>query len=235
MALEHIFWDLDHTIWDFETNSLAALQQTYLQHDLQSIGIANFEHFSDCYHIHNSKYWERFRKGFINRETLRWKRFYVTLLDYKIADEALAHKLGSTYLEILPYQTNLMPNALEVLEYCKNKNYQQHIITNGFENTQNVKMQTSNILPYFSKIITSEQAMSLKPNAAIYTHAIEQTGANVKNSIMIGDAIDVDIKGALDIGMPAIWLNAPINKSKQNTNIKATHTITQLNELLQIL
>jgi putative hydrolase of the HAD superfamily len=230
---QHIFWDLDHTLWDFDTNSLTALKQTYDAHNLATLGITDFNTFSTRYHVHNEKYWERFRKGFINRETLRWKRFYVTLLDYKIADEALANALGSTYLDILPIQTNLMRNAIEILEYCKAKNIRQHIITNGFEGTQNVKMQNSNILHYFDKIITSERAMSLKPHAAIYNYALQQTGALVNGSLMIGDAIAVDVKGAIDFGMDAVWFNP--HESKNTTTITPTHTVFQLQELLNIL
>jgi putative hydrolase of the HAD superfamily len=230
---EHIFWDLDHTLWDFETNSHTALRHTFDAHNLQSLGITDFEAFSTCYHTHNDKYWERFRKGFINRETLRWKRFYVTLLDYKIANEKLANDLGSTYLDILPMQKKLMPNALEILGHCQNKNIAQHIITNGFEGTQNIKMQNSNILHFFDKIITSERAMSLKPHAPIYEYALAKTGATLNNSIMIGDAQAVDVKGALDIGMDAIWLNA--TNAKRDETIIPTHTILQLGELMGIL
>ncbi len=232
-SLKHIFWDLDHTLWDFESNSMVALEEVYDKHNLASMGVPDFADFSARYHVHNDKYWERFRKGYINRNTLRWKRFYVTLLEYKIVDEKLANLLGENYLDVLPLQKNLMPYAIEILDYCKQKNYQQHIITNGFEETQKIKMQQSGIASYFNKIITSEKAMSLKPHAAIFNYAMEQTQATTNNSIMIGDALEVDVKGAVDIGMQGVWYNPAglIN----NSDVLATHTIAHFQELLHII
>jgi putative hydrolase of the HAD superfamily len=204
---QHIFWDLDHTLWDFETNSVAALQQVYQQFDLAAKGVANFEDFNTIYHAHNDKYWARFRKGFITREAMRWKRMYATMLDYKIADEQLAGEMGEAYLDFLPQQTNVFAHAIDVLEYAKQKGYQQHIITNGFEQTQIQKMSNSNMLHYFSAIVTSEKAMSLKPKPEIFEYAFAQTGATAANSIMIGDALDVDVLGALGVQMDAVWFN----------------------------
>jgi putative hydrolase of the HAD superfamily len=104
---KHIFWDLDHTLWDFETNSVAALQQVYTHFLLAEKGVEPFDAFNINYHKHNDVYWARFRKGFITREKMRWKRMYVTMMDYKIADENLAKQMGEAYLDFLAQQTNL--------------------------------------------------------------------------------------------------------------------------------
>src|SRR4051812_37404443 len=102
---KHIFFDLDHTLWDFDKNSEITLRQLYDEYDLKTQGIAEFQDFHIAYNTHNDRLWERFRKGYIKREELRWKRFWLALLDFRIADTALAHEISSAYLEILPTQT----------------------------------------------------------------------------------------------------------------------------------
>ncbi len=204
---KHIFWDLDHTLWDFESNSVAALQLVYDTFLLAQKGVDPFPAFNNNYHKHNDVYWDRFRKGFITREKMRWKRMYVTLLDYKIADEPLAKQMGEAYLEFLPQQTHLFAYATKILEAAKNTGIQQHIITNGFEDTQIQKMTNSNILHFFTHIVTSEKAMSLKPNPEMYQHAMQLASTKAAESLMIGDAIDVDIAGAFSVNMDNIWFN----------------------------
>lgn len=228
---KHVFFDLDHTLWDFDKNSELTLQQLYDEYAFADIGITDFDAFHKNYNAHNDRLWERFRKGHIKREELRWKRFWLTLLDFKIADTALAHELSSAYLEILPTQTQLMPYAKEVLEYCRNKNYIVHLITNGFETTQRLKMQFSGIASYFSEIITSEKSNSMKPHPDIYHYALKVTGATIEESIMIGDALEIDIMGAINAG----WDQVYFNPNKLQHDRKPTYEVHGLQALLDIL
>src|SRR5690606_36750315 len=119
---------------DFDRNSAETLRRLYSEYKLDTIGIPDFDELVQKYDVHNQKLWDRFRKGFIRREELRWKRFWVTMLDFGISNVTLAHELSSAYLEILPIQTKLLPYAKEVLEHCKGK-YTLHLITNGFDMT----------------------------------------------------------------------------------------------------
>ncbi len=227
---KHIFFDLDHTLWDFEYNSRLTLKRVYDEYELIKKGIVDFEEFATAYNTHNEKLWKRFRKGFIKREELRWKRFWLTLLDFKIGDTSLAHELSSAYLEILPTQTALMPYAKEILEHCCKK-YKVHLITNGFETTQWLKMQYSGIATYFSEIITSEKSNSMKPYPEIFEYALKTTGALREESIMIGDALDIDVLGASGAG----WDQVYFNPGKATHNRKPTYEVQGLNELLYIL
>jgi putative hydrolase of the HAD superfamily len=228
---KHLFFDLDHTLWDFETNSGITLQKLYLDFNLKERGIPDFELFRQTYEMHNEKFWERYRKGFIRREELRWKRMWHTLLDFKVADNNLAHTMSTVYLEILPQQGALMPYAMELLEYCKAKDYQMHLITNGFETTQWQKMRTSKIDHYFREVITSESSNSMKPLKGIFEYAISASGAAIQESIMIGDALEADILGAQRFGMDQIYFNP----GKKAHNENPTHEIGCLSELKQLL
>lgn len=226
---QHLFFDLDHTLWDFDKNSEVTLHKLYEEFALDSYGIDNFDEFHTQYNIHNDKLWDRFRKGFIKREELRWKRMWLTLLDFKIGDTALAHELSTAYLEILPTQSLLMPHAKEVLEHCKGR-YPMHLITNGFETTQWMKLQYSGLTDYFGHIITSEKSNSMKPHREIFDYALQLSGASAQHSIMVGDALEIDVLGAFNAG----WDQVYYNPEKETHDRKPTYEVHHLSELLEI-
>ena len=227
---KHLFFDLDHTLWDFDTNARATLEQLHLDLNLVDKGIHDFEKFYKNYIHHNEKLWARYRNGYIKQEELRIKRMWLTLLDFHIADEALARQLNELFLQLLPTRTILFPDTKEVLNYLKDKGYNLHLITNGFEKTQHSKLKSSGLNVYFKEVVTSEGSNSLKPQKEIFEFALRRTGATIAESIMIGDTLDVDVLGAMNIGMDQIHVN--YNNTEQT--IKPTYTIKALRELEEI-
>ena len=130
---------------------------------LEEKGIHDFDLFHKNYLVHNDKLWERYRKGFIKVDELRWKRMWLTLLDFKIGDEALAREMGVLFLDLLPTRNILFPYTKEILDYLVQKEYSLHLITNGFEKTQHNKLKNAGLDGYFKEVITSEGSNSLKP------------------------------------------------------------------------
>lgn len=230
MKYKHLFFDLDHTLWDFEANSRLTLAELYQTMDLEKKGIHDFDLFHKNYLLHNDKLWDRYRKGFIKVDELRWKRFWLTLLDFKIGDEKLAHELGVRFLESLPTRTLLFPGAVEVLDYLVAKNYDLHLITNGFEKTQHSKLKHSGIDKYFVEVITSEGSNSLKPHKEIFDYAIQRAKADPLHSIMIGDDPEVDIKGAMNAGIDQVF----VNHVEKKIDFKPTFEVKSLGELKEI-
>ncbi|MBK7691098.1 MAG: noncanonical pyrimidine nucleotidase, YjjG family [Bacteroidetes bacterium] len=230
-AIKYLFFDLDHTLWDFETNSVSTLSDLHKESQLDEKGIPSFDDFNAVYHSINDRLWEEFRKGLLSREDLRWKRMWQTLLHYGIYDVPLAKEMSEKYLEILPTKNSVFPYTVEVLQYCKDKKYEMHLITNGFELTQNQKLKNANLDVFFDKMITSEQAMSMKPHAGIFEYAFNQTGATCHNSLMIGDALEIDIAGAMNVGMSQIFFNP----KKIPHNHQPTYEIHCLSEIKTIL
>jgi len=228
---KHLFFDLDHTLWDFESNSRQTLEQLYSSMHLKDKGVHDFELFNSNYLIHNEKLWERYRKGFIKAEELRWKRMWLTLLDFKIGNEAFAREMGVAFLDLLPTRKILFPHALEILEYLKQKNYVLHLITNGFEKTQHAKLKNSGLDTFFNEVITSEGSNSLKPQKAIFDYALRKTNATIKESIMLGDDLEADIAGARDYGLDQVYIN---HVNKPLPAIAPTFTVTSLKELESI-
>jgi putative hydrolase of the HAD superfamily len=231
MAYKDLFFDLDHTLWDFETNSKETIQELYNTHRLVDLGIVDFDGFYSTYSAHNHRLWDRYTKGFIKQEELRWKRVYLSLLDFKVANEPLAKEMSQAYLEILPNKKHLFPYTIEILEYLKQKEYKMHLITNGFESVQFKKIKNSGLADYFIEVITSEASNSLKPQKEIFEYALKNANASVTESIMIGDNESADIQGGINIGMDTVF----VNHIQAIPTIPATYTITHLKELETIL
>ena len=231
MAYKDLFFDLDHTLWDFETNSKETIQELYTTHRLAELGIVDFDGFYANYSAHNHRLWDRYTKGFIKQEELRWKRVYLSLLDFKVANEPLAKEMSKDYLEILPNKKHLFPYTIEILEYLKQKEYKMHLITNGFESVQFKKIKNSGLQDYFIEVITSEGSNSLKPQKEIFEYALKNAKASVEKSIMIGDNEFADIQGGINMGMDTVF----VNHIQAIPTIPATYTITHLKELETIL
>ena len=234
MKYKHLFFDLDHTIWDFEANSRTTLVELYEEMKLEERGVDDFDLFHKNYLAHNERLWERYRKGFVKQEELRVKRMWLSLLDFKIADEPLAKKMGDRFLEMLPTRTILFPYTIEILDYLTEKSYELHLITNGFEHTQHSKLKHSGLSPYFKQVITSEGSNSLKPKKEIFDFAFQKTGATPDESIMIGDTMEVDILGAINAGIDQIHVNHLTNEPLSINGKLPTHTIYSLKELERI-
>jgi putative hydrolase of the HAD superfamily len=227
---QHLFFDLDHTIWDFEMNSKETLAELYDQNNLIQKGITDFEEFFARYNEHNNRLWDRYHKGFIKQDELKWKRMWLTLLDYKIADEALSRQMGHEFLTILPHKKNLFPYTFEILDYLTEKQYDLHLITNGFEATQQKKLANSKLDGYFKEMITSETSNSLKPHKDIFDYAFTKTKALPERSIMIGDNLEADIQGGINAGIDTVF----VNHINALPHIKATYEITHLKMLEDI-
>ncbi|MCG2617608.1 YjjG family noncanonical pyrimidine nucleotidase [Terrimonas sp. NA20] len=230
MKYRHLFFDLDHTLWDFDSNARVTLEAIYEDLQLKTRGIDDFELFYRNYLGHNEKLWERYRRGYIRQDELRVKRMWLSLLDFKIADDALSKAMSVQFLDLLPTRTILFPHAKEVLQYLKDKNYELHLITNGFEKVQHSKLRNSGLDIFFGEVITSEGSNSLKPNKEIFDYAFNKTGAVAATSIMLGDTLDVDIQGAINAGMDQVFVNHLGIKPE----IKPTYMVNSLKELEEI-
>ena len=227
---KHLFFDLDHTLWDFELNAGETLSDIYILNKLEERGVNDFDLFIKQYCFHNDRLWERYTRGHIKQEELRWKRMWLTLLEFKIADEPLAKKMSVEFLDRLPFKKNVFPYTIEILEYLRHKNYVLHLITNGFEAIQQSKLQTSKLEKYFAEVITSETSMSLKPNKEIFEFAMARAKANVEESIMIGDNLEADIQGGMNAGMDTVF----VNHLRKKHTMKPSFEIFHLQELENI-
>lgn len=231
MKYKHLFFDLDHTLWDFDTNAKEALHDIFIHFEMQNKIQGSFVDFYTAYLHHNKILWDRYHNGFITADELKWKRMWRTLLDFKIGEEKLARQMSNYFLEILPIKTKVFPYTFEILTYLKEKKYELHLITNGFEKTQWKKLDSSGLSGYFKEIITSEGSNSLKPKKEIFDYALHKAKALLKESLMLGDNLDADIQGAINARMDNVF----VNHINEKTTLQPTYTIYHLQELENIL
>ncbi|WP_158841393.1 YjjG family noncanonical pyrimidine nucleotidase [Polaribacter sp. L3A8] len=227
MDIQHVFFDLDHTLWDFEKNSDLTFQKIFIKNDIS----LEVDTFLKVYKPLNLQYWKLFSEEKVTKNELRYGRLKDTFiaLNYKVSDD-LIDDIAIKYLEYLPDFNHLFDGTFEILDYLKDK-YQLHIITNGFDEVQHKKMKSSNIYHYFDKIITSESVGVKKPNLKVFNYALDIAKANKNNSIMIGDNLDADIKGALNAGMQAIHCNFD-NKILSNSLVTSVTSLLEIKQYL---
>lgn len=225
-----LFFDLDHTLWDFDANSKEALEEIYVHQRLQRRGIPSFNEFLNEYYKINDQMWALYRRDAITKDQLRTDRFFNTLLKFNIEDRFLATEMGDYYVNTSPHKTNLFEGCHDVLRELSQK-YEMHIITNGFDEVQHIKIEKSRLDEYFDQVITSEIAGSKKPDSRIFEYTLDITQTSKEEGLMIGDGIETDIFGARNFGMDQVYFNP--NKNSQP--VEATYEISQLSELLDLL
>jgi len=228
---QYVFLDLDDTIWDFHANARLSLKDMFTDRKLERY-FSDFDEFFSIYAKRNIELWEAYGKGEIEKEFLMAERFRYPLAKMGVDDAELAEQIGIQYLDILPTKTALMPYAVEMLEYLYRK-YPLTIISNGFTEVQYKKLKSSKIEHYFKHIVLSESAGALKPDKQIFEYALKLNNATAKESVMIGDSYEADIKGAQNAGIDQIYF--PLQPVTGNQKPPCTYLINSLKEIETIL
>lgn len=224
--IRHIFFDLDHTLWDFDRNSGLAFNSIFEKHRIK----VRLEEFLAIYAPINANYWKLYREDKVTKEDLRYGRLKDSFKGMKVnVSDAQIKQLSIDYIDHLPHHNHLLEGAVEILDYL-HPLYNLHIITNGFKEVQHKKMKSSGILDYFKTITTSEDVGVKKPNRRIFEVALLNASAKVDESIMIGDNLEADILGAKDFGMQAILYN--YYKAEFSTD---HHQVREMKELTRYL
>lgn len=221
-GIEHVFFDLDHTLWDFEKNSALTFKKILADHKID----VDPDQFINTYIPLNEAYWKLYQDGKIEKEELRYKRLKTAFDALGVwVDDIVINTLSEDYINRLPTYTHLFDDAVEVLEYLKPK-YGLHIITNGFKEVQFGKLKNANIHHYFQHIINSESVGVKKPDPKIFHFAMQQVNVSPEKTVMIGDNLEADILGAQNVGMRTIHFNS--------TNGAVAESMITINSLLEI-
>jgi putative hydrolase of the HAD superfamily len=221
--IRHVFFDLDHTLWDFERNSKLTFKIIFDKHDIPF----DLDAFIEVYKPINFKYWNMYRNNQISSKNLRHERLkeVFSILNYPY-DREMIDLIAEEYINYLSEQIHLFPDANSILNYLS-KTYELHIITNGFEHIQHKKLRSSQIRHFFKTVTTAEGSGYKKPDRRIFDHALKAAKAERKESLMIGDSLEADIQGAKDFGMFTVFFG-------KKPNFETAH-IEQLSDLKNLL
>ena len=221
-GITDVFFDLDHTLWDFDKNSALTFDKIFQLHGID----VELKDFLKVYEPINLNYWKMYREERIDKESLRYGRLKNSFDEISVAiSDELINILSEDYITYLPNNNYLFDGTHDVLNYLKS-NYNLHIITNGFHEVQHGKLKNSNIAPYFKTVTNSEMVGVKKPNPKIFNYALELAEARPENSVMIGDNLEADILGALNLGLHAICFNVH--------GIELDNNINQVSNLLEL-
>lgn len=228
--MQHLFFDLDRTLWDFEKNSELALHELFHALALDR-DIPDFQEFHLAYKQKNAELWKLYGAGKMKKEELRISRFKITLESFGIMDSEKIQSMSDGYVEISPRQTSLFPGAIQTLQKLQDEGYPMHIITNGFKEVQYIKLENSGLAPFFDIVICSEELGKNKPSPDIFHYALGKANASSSKSVMIGDDPEVDVYGALNAGMKGILFD-PNNENKSYTEVPRITDLSQIPEIL---
>lgn len=225
-----VFFDLDHTLWDYEKNSDETLAELYDKHRLQSLGVTTVDAFCSKFREVNLRLWDQFDTGQITGDVIRKERFKQILDSFGAYEQTLSAKLSEEYLTTCPTKSNLIPGAHEILEYLLD-HYKLTVITNGFEEIQNIKLTSGRLHRYFNYIITSEKAGHRKPAKGIFEYALRVNDVSETEAIMIGDNLLTDIGGARNAMIDSVFFNP----ERFTHDADVPYEISSLSELREIL
>lgn len=229
---KHVLFDLDHTLWDFNANCTEALQELFIKHELNSLLKCNFEDFRKQYLKINAQMWAQYNRNQISKNDMRRMRFNLVMQHFGTHNDALSIRLDYEYIDICPKKGKLIEGTIEILDYIK-PNYSLHILTNGFQETQETKLKYSKLDHYFSEMTTSESCGVTKPSPMFFKHHLKKIDASPSECIMIGDNINTDIRGANAFKIDSVLFDQ--EKSKDVLKGKQTYLITELSQLKGIL
>ncbi|MFD2033341.1 YjjG family noncanonical pyrimidine nucleotidase [Belliella marina] len=227
---KHLFFDLDHTLWDYDRNVQESLTELHDIHKLHGLGIRDAESLIKAFYNVNFKLWEMYDVGKIDRDSLRTSRFKLVFENAGADPQHVPELLEPDFMHRTSSKRYLLPYTLEILDYLKPK-YPMHIITNGFDESQAKKLHTSGLRPYFDLIVTSETTGHKKPDARIFQYALDNLGINNQDVVMIGDNPNSDILGAINANIDQVYFD-PHGKGIE---VKPTYMIKHLKELEGLL
>jgi putative hydrolase of the HAD superfamily len=228
--INHLFFDLDHTLWDFDKNAEETLSELYHSYSLKQLGMHSVDDFIEVYTRNNHQLWADYHVGKISKKMLRETRFSKTFIDLGLSSDSIPGQLEDDYVRICPTKMNLFPQVHETLNYLSGL-YTLHLISNGFQEATEMKVSNTDLSKYFATIVISEVVGCNKPDKAIFQFALDGANAQIHESLMIGDSIEADIRGAQNFGMKAIYFN-PEGKEKP---ADVEFEITELNQLITLL
>lgn len=231
MKIQHIFFDLDNTLWDHRGNAYLTLKEIFKREEVREKYNLDFEDFHREYFTINERLWEQIRDGEIDKDYLRQHRFYDSFLFFGIDDHALAQTFENNFLDEILNFNDLVPGAFQILEYLYDKGYHIHILSNGFKEVTHRKCELSGIHNYFQTITSADEINIRKPKPEIFDYALKKANAAPEESMMIGDDWIADVEGAKSFGLEVVYFDVFDDKFEAD-DVKVIKKLLELKDIL---
>ena len=231
MKIQHIFFDLDNTLWDHRRNAYLTLKEIFKKEQITDRFNLDFEEFHTEYFTINERLWEQIRDGEIDKEYLREHRFYDTFLFFGIDDFDLSETFETQFLDEILNYNDLVEGAFEILEYLSEKKYKLHILSNGFKEVTFRKCELSGIKNYFQTITSADEINIRKPQPEVYDYSLKKAGAKIEESMMIGDDWIADVEGGKSFGLEVVFLDV-FNDNYEAEGVKVIKKLIELKDFL---
>ncbi|MGG3451782.1 YjjG family noncanonical pyrimidine nucleotidase [Domibacillus aminovorans] len=226
MSYKILLFDLDDTLLDFGANETDSLNKLFQQY-----GYTLSDELFRVYNSVNKQLWADYENGNIVLDVVLNSRFSETML--KMGNVVDGIEWENLYRELLGNGTQLlMEGALEVCQRLS-LSHRLFVITNGITQTQLKRLKQSCLFNFFEDIFDSQSIGFQKPSKQFFDYVMSHIkDFNRKETLIIGDSLNTDIKGGLLSGIDTCWINR--NAQKCSAEIQSTYTVTSLVEIYDI-
>ena len=225
MKYTTVYFDLDNTLLDFTAAQASAISELLPLH-----GLKVTPEYISIYSDSNLMYWELFERGEIKREEIFEGRFKEFLKRTNLKGDTA--KMSKDYFSLLAKGHDVLPGAVEILEYVRGKGYIVCATTNGVALTQYKRLKDSGIQRCFDYVFISEETGHQKPEKEYFDFVMANSPEkDRKKIIIVGDSLTSDIQGGINAGIDTCWLNPRAKK----TALNPTYEIRNISQLKDIL
>jgi 5'-nucleotidase len=221
---EWILFDADNTLFHFD--DFSGLSWMFKNH----FGIEFCEKNYQAFQTISKPLWNSYQNGEINAQHLQERRFYAWSEKLQISSA----QLNSIFMQTMANISKPLQGVVSLLNFIKGK-AKLGIITNGFTELQETRLERSGLKDFFEIHVISEQVGITKPDPRIFEHALFLAGNPVREKVlMVGDTFETDILGAINAKLDTCWLNPTRKPFPQNFIINyRICSISELQDLLQ--
>jgi len=224
MPYRWILFDADGTLFDYDRAEAAAMRQSWCDFALPDRPTVGAE-----FRAINADLWPRYARGEITQEFLRVERFR-RLLDGTGEDP---ERFSEHYLIQLGENAQLLAGAAELLQTLHGE-VGMALVTNGVADVQNRRLDKSGLRPLFDAVVISSEIGHAKPHAGFFDAVFARIGNQRREEVlMVGDNLDVDIKGGADYGLDTCWIN-PDGRPRPD-EMRIDHEVRAVSELAALL
>ncbi|WP_303818982.1 pyrimidine 5'-nucleotidase [Actinobacillus minor] len=222
MRYNWVLFDADETLFSF--NSYLGLTSM-----LKRYGIEFTPEDYEAFQAVNKLLWVAYQNNEITANDIQMRRFAKLSAQIGVNQLQLNQELMAEMAKV----SQPLDGVMEMLNTLYGK-VKMGIITNGFTELQESRLNNTQTKKFFEMVVVSEQIGVAKPDRKVFDYAFSLMDNLDKTKIlMVGDTLASDILGGYNAGIDTCWFNHA--KQMNETEIHPTYEITHIRELIDIV